>query len=538
MSLRSRLFLAFGGLIALLAGAEWALVSALTRELEREVGEVAFEVGSDVLGTIFEEVEENEPPAGLVVAGRRGPGPGLLRCFSLPSDARIGEVHRALGALALGRLRPRSEPGLLLELSEVGLCEKRREGACVECIEFEIFEDLEEVAGHVHTNVQFQLRLSQAGYASASDELPIHLASGAEVAWMPVGSDDPPVVEDEGDILFGGQTGVLPTSSGPLAVQIPIPRSGIEEARSRFLRRLLLGSGGIFALGLLLAGWLSHRVTRPLRDLASAARAVGDGALGTHAEAAADREVAETLTAFNQMSDRLAELDAEARSLREREHLSEIGEMARGLAHAMRNPLHMLGLAVGGLAERVGEQGNGLAESARGQIQRIDQSLRSLLALASGSTGAIETVAVDDLARDVALELLQEKARGVRVEVLAPEPCTLRGVAAELRAVLHVLVVNAVEASPDGERVEVRVACDAAGVTMEVLDRGDGLAQEVRGMLFTPHLTTKVQGAGMGLFLAQRIAASRYGGSLALEDRARGGTRAVLALTDRRDGGG
>ena len=68
---------------------------------------------------------------------------------------------------------------------------------------------------------------------------------------------------------------------------------------------------------------------------------------------------------------------------------------------------------------------------------------------------------------------------------------------------------------------------------MEVLDEGSGLAPEVAERLFTPHLTTKEQGAGMGLYLAHRIATSRYGGTLELTSREAGGTRAVLEVTDR-----
>ena len=65
---------------------------------------------------------------------------------------------------------------------------------------------------------------------------------------------------------------------------------------------------------------------------------------------------------------------------------------------------------------------------------------------------------------------------------------------------------------------------------MEVEDDGPGLPASVRERLFQPHVTTKSTGAGMGLFLAHRIATSRLGGSLQLDDREGGGTLAVLEL--------
>ena len=107
----------------------------------------------------------------------------------------------------------------------------------------------------------------------------------------------------------------------------------------------------------------------------------------------------------------------------------------------------------------------------------------------------------------------------------------------ELHAALHALVVNAVEASPDGAEISVRVqARDGGSARVTVDDEGPGLPGEVRARLFTPHVTTKPSGSGMGLLLAHRIATTRYGGGLALEERLSRGTRAVLDLGPRTGG--
>ncbi len=110
---------------------------------------------------------------------------------------------------------------------------------------------------------------------------------------------------------------------------------------------------------------------------------------------------------------------------------------------------------------------------------------------------------------------------------------------AEVKTALQALVVNAVEASPDGGRVDVTLAARAGGgARIEVVDAGPGLPDEVVARLFQPHVTTKPHGSGMGLFLAHRIAVGRYGGALALAAAASGpGTRATLELGDRAGGG-
>ena len=71
---------------------------------------------------------------------------------------------------------------------------------------------------------------------------------------------------------------------------------------------------------------------------------------------------------------------------------------------------------------------------------------------------------------------------------------------------------------------------------MRIGDRGAGLPVQVRERLFTAHLSTKPEGAGMGLFLAHRILRERYDGELSLVDRDGGGTWAIARFGARRDG--
>lgn len=99
---------------------------------------------------------------------------------------------------------------------------------------------------------------------------------------------------------------------------------------------------------------------------------------------------------------------------------------------------------------------------------------------------------------------------------------------------VQALVVNAVEASPPGGQVLVRVGRGPGERWwLEVDDEGPGVAPEIRERLFTPHVTTKASGSGMGLFLAQRLAAGRYDGKVELLTRTEGGTRARLELGPR-----
>ena len=198
---------------------------------------------------------------------------------------------------------------------------------------------------------------------------------------------------------------------GPESIDtIPIPRAGLNSRLDSFSRNLFLGTFGLLGLGLVLAGVVAYRVSTPLKDLGHAARTVGTGALGTQVPERGGGEVGDAIRSFNRMSRHLKELDDNARDLRERRHLSELGEVARGMAHSMRNPLNALGLSVEELASKIPEAANPQEnlESIKRQIRRMDQSIRSFLMLASEGAGQEEVVDVTSLAQDVVLEVLQD----------------------------------------------------------------------------------------------------------------------------------
>ncbi len=316
---------------------------------------------------------------------------------------------------------------------------------------------------------------------------------------------------------------------------IALPRSGVDAALDRFLGQLGWGLLALLAIGLGGAFWLAQRLARPLAGLADAAEAVGRGALGARVEETGPPELKRSLAAFNHMSSELARLDREAAALRADRELAELGEIGRGLAHSLRNPLHALGLSLEALAAGGGDRESvaALHQSGREQLARIDQALRGFLALSAGAGAQPEPVALRALVDDVALEAAQRAQGRVDIAIDGADR-VLRGVPAELRILLHTLVINALEASPDRATVRIRIGESADGAArVEVEDAGPGLAPEIRARLFAPHVSSKPAGAGMGLYLAERLARLRYRGAITLADRDGGGTRATLLLHDR-----
>lgn len=520
-----RLFLLLGTLVAVLVAAEWWLVRTLSRELSTEIGELAFRVGESVVASVAVHGGPLAWEGSVQLAGENEEivtsDDALTRRFVMRRELQRED---AAGTRVVERAE-RDVEGTRAR----GTLVQPRTGS------HHALEDLSPEETYLLLQALEELR-ETSGPLNGAPPFAVLDSEGRELE----GEELRAAIEDEGSELVlrlesPFESRFLTLTGPAMEERIPIPREGVDRAIERFQESLLAGSGVLLLVGLLLAALIAHRATAPLRALSGAARELGEGALGTQVQVRAAGEVGDTVLAFNRMSQRLAELDERARSLSERKHLGEMGEVARGLAHGLRNPLNALGLSLEELAsEEVDEQRRGeLAASARRQIQRVDQSIRSFLALAaSGTSDATSTVSVAGLVEDVVLEVLQD-ARG-RVQVAAD--CaegdgSVRAVPAELRALVQALLVNAVEASPDGARVVARVLPSQDGrVRVEVEDEGPGLPAGVREKLFTPHVTTKSTGAGMGLFLAHRIATTRLGGNLRLDDREGGGTLAVLEL--------
>jgi len=520
MSLRRRLFFLLGGLICLLLVGQWLLFRALSRAVAEDVRTVAFRVGEEILsGFSFRtpgelpKTQVDGPPARD--GGAEAP---------TSSETHVVVVTAAPPQGALGE-SDRGEAGAQFSWSST------ETSAPSEGKQIVVRRELHFSGSPAPTRVEERIEGGTVGEGSGAP------GEGAAAVGQKAGEGLRAMV-----LETDAARDVLLVRGPAIQRRIPIPRDEISTTLDRFGSQLLLGNLALLGIGLVLAAVVAHRLTRPLAGLTAAAERLGRGELGAAVDPSTgggprQDEIGRAIQAFNQMSERLAELDRENRRLASVEQLSELGEVARGLAHSLRNPLNALGLAI----EQTGASPE-VVEGSRRQIRRMDGALRSFLALASAGSAQPESVDLAQLAREVALEALQDGGGRVRIEVESrgagetPPDFSVSGVPAELKAVLQALVVNAVEASPTGGTVRIRIAPrDATTVGMTIEDEGPGLAASVRERLFEPHVTTKPHGSGMGLFLAHRLVCGRYGGALALDERADGnrGTAAELRVGDR-----
>jgi len=486
MKLQTRLFLGTAVLVLALMAAQWWLHQRQLRIVEAQLGEVAASVGKDILQ-----------------AGPR------IRVFR-PNDSE-GEVYWF-----------------------------DNDGAAVDENGVQVREDVTVSVIPDGDNGEVERKVTRRTIRhTPEDGLKTNIEVRADVIAMDVDGE----VDLLADVLEGsaGHRYVLQVAVDEEAEQrvllihgdagqferIPIPVAPAVESFQSSMRRGAAVSGLLLLVGLVGAGVIASRVTRPLRGLADGAEAVGRGELGIQVPVTAAGEVGELQRSFNAMSSRLAELEAERDRWREREHLAQLGDVSRGLAHTLRNPLNTLGLAV----EELASDGHGrddLVVTARSQIRRIDQWLRSFLALGAEDVAEPASEDLGDLTRAVVFEAVQQGAAVELDDGGEATPVTVVGTA--VRAALENLVDNAVAVSPPGAPVEVAVTRSGNVAAVAVRDRGPGLPAEVRARLFEPHVTTKVGGSGMGLFLARQLVVGMHGGVLEVDDHPDGGTIAVVKL--------
>ncbi len=327
----------------------------------------------------------------------------------------------------------------------------------------------------------------------------------------------------------------LPAGGGVLGVPLSL-EAGDIRFRQRELAHLILFAaliGGLLSLALSVV--VGRALTGPIGKLQRAASAIGAGNLRVKLPETTGDEFGRLYASFNQMVRRLRR----ARAQQERSaRVLAWGEMARQVAHEIKNPLTPIKLAVQHLrrahADRRPDFGDVLERNVEQVLLEIDRLADIARAFSrygapQSSAGPLEPVPVDQVVHEaITLYRAGDPEIDYREDV-EPDLPKAFGRATELREVLINLLENARDAVDGNGVVTVTAKRAGEGVEIFVRDNGPGIPDELLTRVFEPHFSTRSTGTGLGLAIVRRMVES-WGGQVAAESEEGRGTTIRIVL--------
>ena len=295
------------------------------------------------------------------------------------------------------------------------------------------------------------------------------------------------------------------------------------------------GDGILFAIAASL--WIAARVSRPIEQLARAAGEVADGRWETRVGVGSHDEVGLLADSFNRMTSQLVE---QRERLVQAERVAAWRELARRLAHELNNPLFPLQLTVENMVRArhlPKEQCDEVFAESTATLMAEIANLKTIVARFSDFSKMPKPHESNLDVREVLQRVLtlfapaldqREQSIALQTEI-APDPLMVSADPELLHRALSNLVLNAVDAMPDGGTLTAVAVRRSDVVHIRISDTGAGLTPEECRRLFTPYYTTKQHGTGLGLAIVQSVVADHHG-TIVVESTQGSGATFVIEL--------
>jgi two-component system, NtrC family, nitrogen regulation sensor histidine kinase NtrY len=300
---------------------------------------------------------------------------------------------------------------------------------------------------------------------------------------------------------------------------------GSSQLEMVLLRNRIFGTSAAVAavallVGLLLSLWVAAKITKPVTELSEGAREVAAGRWETRIDVHGVDEIGQLGIAFNDMT---RTLSVQRDRLLQTERVAAWRELARRLAHELRNPLFPLQITVENLqrakqldSKQFMEVFNESTATLRVELANLNAIVGRFSDFSKMPAPAFAKVDVNEALRNI-IRLFEPQFNVVGKPAIAAE-YSLTEPLPEIDAdpvLLHRafqnLVLNALDAMPAGGTLTLRTSERSGHVLIEISDTGKGLTPEECSRLFTPYYTTKHQGTGLGLAIVQSIVSDHHG---------------------------
>lgn len=348
-----------------------------------------------------------------------------------------------------------------------------------------------------------------------------------------------PILTSSGDKLQRlGFLVVEPKSTGEMP-KIP-PPGRFWESRIAELRNSIVWSvvwGGLVGVGvaLLLAFFLSRRITAPVQSLASAARRLGEGDFTQRAVVNSRDELGELASTFNSMAAELERADKLRRDL------------VADVAHELRTPLSNIRGYLEGIQDGVVKADEATLKLIYEEVQLLSRLVEDLHELALAESGGLsldkQVCDLRELAQDVASAMgYQIAAKGLKLKLeLAELPALVSADRQRIGQALRNLLDNSISFTPEGGDITLSVQCTGNDVSVSVADTGTGIPPEDLPYIFERFYRVDKSrsrasgGSGLGLTITKRLVEA-HGGQLTVESTPGKGSRFTFTLPAYREG--
>jgi two-component system nitrogen regulation sensor histidine kinase NtrY len=286
-------------------------------------------------------------------------------------------------------------------------------------------------------------------------------------------------------------------------------------------------------VGFFFSLWVAARITRPVEELVEGAREVAAGRWETRIDVRSADEIGQLGIAFNDMTRTLA---TQRERLLQTERVAAWRELARRLAHELRNPLFPLQITVENLqrakqldAKQFLEVFNESTATLKAELTNLNTIVGRFSDFSKMPSPVFAKVDVNEALRNI-IRLFEPQFNVVGKPTITPEHFLTEPLpeidadAVLLHRAFQNLVLNALDAMPSGGTLTLRTSEQKGTVRIEVADTGNGLTAEECARLFTPYYTTKQQGTGLGLAIVQSVISDHHGSISVSSEEGRGTT--------------
>lgn len=279
---------------------------------------------------------------------------------------------------------------------------------------------------------------------------------------------------------------------------------------------------------------MGNRLLRLQIQIGDTARQLQEGVADIEVQSTAtiDELDAQMQYLSRRIQDIAMELSRHQRDSIRHQQLAAVGQLAASLAHEIRNPLTAIKMLVeSGLRDsRPRPMSKESLLVVHREVERLEQTVQELLDFARPPT-LKQSITPLSVMIDRAVELVNVRAKRqqVAIQVVGRVDAKVDVDEGQMRGVFVNLLLNSLDAMPNGGTISIRIECIEAAIRIHVMDSGPGISESAMDSIFLPFSSTKSTGTGLGLSICKRII-ELHQGTIVAKNQPQGGAELVVTL--------